>query len=71
MGLSSPASPFVSVFSSANRVYTLQFVDELGTNAWIDVPPQQPGNGGALPLSDTNGGASSFRAYRVNVSFPP
>jgi len=64
-------SPSVSVVSSSNRVYTLQFVNELGTNEWMDVPPLQPGNGGQLTLIDTNSGSSSFRAYRVGVGLPP
>ena len=70
-GLSFSPTPSVSVDSSSNRIYTLQFVNALGTNDWLDVPPPEPGNGGVLSLSDTNSGASSFRAYRVDVALPP
>jgi hypothetical protein len=61
----------ITIQSALNRVYTLQYRDELGSGDWIDLPSQAqlPGTGAAMLLL---GPASStgHRFFRVTVALP-
>jgi len=60
----------VVVPSSAQRVYSLAFCDEIVTGAWgaVTGQTQRPGSGGQMTLMDTN--APSCRCYRATVQLP-
>ncbi|MBN1669387.1 MAG: right-handed parallel beta-helix repeat-containing protein [Kiritimatiellae bacterium] len=67
----SPMPPFhVEFDSSSNRVYTLEYCDDLAVGAWSNVPDQVgiAGAGGADYLTDSN--PPPTRVYRVGVSLP-
>jgi hypothetical protein len=58
--------------SSAGRVYTLQFLDNLLTGAWSNVPSQVNVPGDGTPqdaMNDTNSSPAQ-RLYRIGVKIP-
>lgn len=70
----SNAGPRSVIFgpSSLSRLYSLQFLDDLMTGAWSNVPSQVnlPGDGTSQDvLSDTNASPAQ-RQYRIGVKLP-
>ncbi|MFA7175059.1 MAG: hypothetical protein WC340_16925, partial [Kiritimatiellia bacterium] len=68
-----PGPPVVMRFvpASTERVYTLQYTDDLGSE-WHDVPGAMGhvGAGGEDSLSDGNAPATGGRFYRMKVDLP-
>lgn len=67
---SSPSSRTISFQSSPDRLYTLQWCEDLVAGLWQSVPGQTriPGSGGLDALSDPKPQAASF--YRIVVEEP-
>lgn len=70
-GLQSQGSQVeVTLLTSADRRYSLQFRERLEAGEWQDVPGSAdlPGTGGLMALRDANARAAAF--YRVRVALP-
>ena len=71
LDVSATNSCTLTFLSSASRVYSLKFIDDLCSGSWsvMDGLTNQPGNGAMMSLTDTNHVAA--RSYRLGVSLPP